>query len=386
MTQKIIRSRNTWVAYILLALYAYFLNIPGPIIPFLRDELDLSYTAASFHFSAFAAGILVVGLLGQVIITRFGRWRSLSIGAIGIGLGALLLVMDRSPLVTVGAIFLMGTIGSLILAVVPTFLFGEHGELRAVAISEANLLSSLVSTAAPLLVGWFASIWLGWRLALLLAGLPCLLIGLLMVRSAHTLPAQINPDRSAQKLPFLFWFYWLALVLAVSIEFCMVYWGAEFCQTMYAMSRASAAQAVSLFLAGMMIGRAASSRLLRYYPERKIVFLSLLTGFFGFGLYWSSVHQVLGLVGLALTGLGVSSLYPLILSLAISAADGHQVLAGARATLASGFAILLLPLLLGQLADHTNLHSAFAVVAGLFIVLMVMLLISRRIPSVSLQE
>jgi fucose permease len=386
MTQKIIRSRNTWVAYILLALYAYFLNIPGPIIPFLRDELDLSYAAASFHFSAFAAGILVVGLLGQVIITRFGRWRSLSIGAIGIGLGALLLVMGRSPLVTVGAIFLMGTIGSLILAVVPTLLFEEHGELRAVAISEANLLSSLVSTAAPLLVGWFASIWLGWRLALLLAGLPCLLIGLLMVRSVHTLPAQINPDRSAQKLPFLFWFYWLALVLAVSIEFCMVYWGAEFCQTVYAMSRAGAAQAVSLFLAGMMIGRAASSRLLRHYPERKIVFFSLLTGFCGFGLYWSSVHQVLGLLGLALTGLGVASLYPLILSLAISAADGRQAQAGARATLASGFAILLLPFLLGQLADHTNLHSAFAVVAVLFIVLMVMLLISRRIPSVSAQE
>lgn len=383
MTQKIIRSRNTWAAYILLALYAYFLNIPGPITPFLRDELDLSFTATSFHFSAFAAGILVVGLLGQVVIARFGRWRSLAMGAVGISLGALLLVFGRSPEVTVGAIFLMGTVGSLILAVVPTLLSEEHGELRAVAISEANLLCSLVSTAAPLLVGWFASIWLGWRLALLLAILPCLLIGMFMFRSAKTVPVEVSSARSKGKLPFLFWFYWLALVFAVSIEFCMVYWGAEFVQAAYAMPRAAAAQAVSLFLAGMMAGRAASSRLVRHLSERKIVFLSLLTGFTGFVLYWSSVHQVLGLLGLALTGLGVASLYPLILSLAINASDGSHAQAGARATLASGFAILLLPFMLGQLADRTNLKSAFAVVAVLFVVLIVMLLISKRISSSS---
>ena len=57
----------------------------------------------------------------------------------------------------------MGVIGSLILIVVPAALSEQHKELKAVALSEANVIASLFSTGAPLLVGWFAQ-WLGqWR-------------------------------------------------------------------------------------------------------------------------------------------------------------------------------------------------------------------------------
>ena len=42
----------------------------------------------------------------------------------------------------------MGLIGSLILAIVPAALSDQHGEMRAVALSEANVISSLIATAA----------------------------------------------------------------------------------------------------------------------------------------------------------------------------------------------------------------------------------------------
>ena len=48
------RDRFTWLVYLSLAYYAYFLNVLGPITPFLKDELQLSYTVSSFHFTAFA--------------------------------------------------------------------------------------------------------------------------------------------------------------------------------------------------------------------------------------------------------------------------------------------------------------------------------------------
>ena len=59
-SQTFYRDRFTWLAYILLAFYGYFLNILGPITPFLKDELKLSYTVSSLHFTAFAVGILLV--------------------------------------------------------------------------------------------------------------------------------------------------------------------------------------------------------------------------------------------------------------------------------------------------------------------------------------
>src|SRR5688572_32865777 len=110
------RDRLTWLAYLSLAFYGYFLNVLGPITLFLKDELQLSYTVSSFHFTAFAIGILLIGFGGHSVIQQLGRWRSLWLGMIGMSLSALLLLIGRSPVITIGASFLMGWIGSLILA------------------------------------------------------------------------------------------------------------------------------------------------------------------------------------------------------------------------------------------------------------------------------
>ena len=37
LVQPFIRNRLTWLAYLLLAFYGYFLNIFGPIPPFLKN-------------------------------------------------------------------------------------------------------------------------------------------------------------------------------------------------------------------------------------------------------------------------------------------------------------------------------------------------------------
>ena len=195
MTKPFTRNRITWIAYILLAMYAYFLNILGPITPFLHDEFHLSFTVSSLHFSAFAVGMLVVGLAGHLVIDRVGRRQALAIGAFGLGLGALLLVVGRAPVVTIGAAFGMGCVGSLILAVVPAALSEEHGALRAVAISEANVLSTVVSSTAPLLVGWLAHVLLGWRLALIAAALVSILVGAVLFRPGAVRGGMVMPEQ-----------------------------------------------------------------------------------------------------------------------------------------------------------------------------------------------
>jgi MFS family permease len=153
MAQTFHRDRSTWLLYLLLAFYTYFINIIGPITPFLKGELGLSYTVSSLHYTAFAVGILLVGLGGHFLIERIGRWRALWLGAFGMAVSALLLLAGRSVVLTIGASFCMGLVGSLILVLVPSALSDQHGEQRAVALSEANVVASLVATAAPLMVG-----------------------------------------------------------------------------------------------------------------------------------------------------------------------------------------------------------------------------------------
>jgi fucose permease len=79
-----------------------------------------------------------------------------------------------------------------------------------------------------------------------------------------------------------------------------------------------------------------------------------------------------------LTGLGVANLYPLVLSQAIGTSPRDPVTASARATLASGSAILALPLVLGRIADTAGIRQAYVVVAFLLLSALITLLIAVR--------
>ncbi|MBN1451600.1 MAG: MFS transporter [Anaerolineales bacterium] len=383
MPQTFHRDRFTWLAYILLSFYGYFLNVLGPITPFLKDELKLSYTVSSLHFTAFAVGILLIGLGGQTLVQRIGRWRSLWLGAFGISVSALILLAGRSPVITIGASFCMGLVGSLILVIVPSFLSDQHKDQRAAALSEANVIASLVSTAAPLMVGWSAHLLGGWRLALGAAALTPILMRLGFGGAAplQQTSGRENPT-SAKPLPLLYWVYWVAIVLAVSVEFCMIFWSADYLENSLGMLKVGAAQAVSLFLAAMIVGRLAGSRLVHHFSTNRVISASILVAGAGFLVFWMTNNVVLGLVGLFVTGLGVASLYPLILSLAIGTASNNTVQASVRATLASGTAILALPLVLGRLADIFGIRQAYGVVAFLLIsVFLIIMLTGRNDPA-----
>lgn len=387
MAQTFHRDRFTWLAYLLFAFFAYFLNILGPITPFLKDELGLSYTVSSLHFTAYAVGLLLTGLSGHILIERIGRRYALWLGAFGISASAFILLAGKSAVVTIGASFCMGLVSSLILVIVPSALSDQHGELRAVALSESNMIASLVSTAAPLLVGWTAAhLSGGWRLALGITALTPFLILLGFGRTTipvHSTSHHEDSSSARQPLPFLFWVYWVALVLGVSVEFCMIFWSADYLENSLGMLKVDAAQAVSLFLGAMIIGRLAGSRLVQLFSTRSVVIVSILVAATGFLLFWMTNTTFLGLVGLFVTGLGVASFYPLLLSLAIGTTHNDTVLASARATLASGTAILALPLVLGRLADMVGIRLAYGVVGILLIGIFLIVLFTGTKVSAS---
>jgi fucose permease len=373
------RGRLTWLAYLLLAFYAFFLDAFGPITPFLKDELRLSYTISGLHFTAFAAGTLIIGLVGNALVRRLGREPALWLGAFGISVGAAVLLAVRSVVFTIAASFFMGLVGSLILVTVPALLSDLYGELRAVAISEANMTASLVSLIAPLAVGWAATLAGDWRWALGIVALAPFLARPWFGRRGARGSGSTSTDSASvsSRLPGLYWLYWGALFLAVSVEFCMIFWSANYLVAL-GMRKASAAQAVSLFLAGMVVGRLAASRLVQRFSSHAIVVASVLVAGVGFATFWAVPRTTTALVGLFVTGLGIAGLYPLLISLALGVAQ-NSVQGSARATLASAGAILALPLLLGRLADLVGIRPAYALVGFLLVAIFVLVLLTGRL-------
>ncbi len=374
------RDRLTWLAYLFLAFYTFYLNALGPATPFLKSELGLSYTISSLHFTAFAIGMILAGLFGHLVVQRIGRRRALWTAATGISLGAVLLLLGRTPALTISGAVVMGTVGSLTLVIIPSLLSDWHGELRAVAIGEANVLASTSSAAAPLLVGLSVSLAGNWRLALgLMAFAP-----LLMYLNFRRVPFPVNDTAEGHappagtRLPPLYWIYWTAIFLGVAVEFCMISWSADYAENILGLSKANAAQAVSLFLGAMILGRFVMSRLVERIPARRLVLASLAVTALGFLLFWRSANSLLALSGLFVTGLGVAGFYPLLISLALGAANNNTVQASARAALASGTAILTLPLLLGSLADAVGIQPAYSVVIVLLLAMFLMVQAASR--------
>ena len=70
---RFVRDRFTWLAYLLLASFTLLQAILGPLMPFLRAELHLSYTLGGLHLSAFAAGMVLAGLTGDRLLSAVRR-------------------------------------------------------------------------------------------------------------------------------------------------------------------------------------------------------------------------------------------------------------------------------------------------------------------------
>src|SRR5439155_11640320 len=102
------RDRLTWLAYVLLAWFAYLQAAPGLVIVHLRGELHLSYSTGGLHVAAFAAGSLVAGLSSARLERALGRRTLFWSASAVMGAGAIGLTAGRIAEATIGSLLVMG--------------------------------------------------------------------------------------------------------------------------------------------------------------------------------------------------------------------------------------------------------------------------------------
>jgi fucose permease len=375
------RDSATWMTYGLVGFFAFMETVLGPIMPFLRRELDLGYAAASLHFSAFALGAVLLGFFGDRIVGRWGRRAALWGGAFGMAAGALLMILGQSAWGTVPATFAMGICGALLIVTSQAVLSDRHGEYSAVALTESNVTASACAIIAPLLVGASAASGLGWRAALVVPAVALVLLAARCFSQPLDLPtnaAENDAPADAPTLPPLYWAFWVLVALGVASEWCVGYWGADFLADGTGLTRPAAATSLTAYFAAMLAGRVVSSRLARTMPPAILLAATLFLALFGFPLFWLSPGTLLALAGLFVTGLGIGGVYPLGVSAAIASAPGNTDAAAARLSVGGGGAILVAPFVLGALADRVGIGTAFGIVVPMLLAALVLALIAGR--------
>ena len=293
--------------------------------------------------------------------------------------GTAIIITAHHAIFTILGAFLVGLCGSVMGQVNTSIMADRFKENRALAITETNIVGSVFCSLAPLVVSLSVRSGLGWRTIFIL---PMILIAFLFwkfrgVASAYQ--KQVKNAAANQKLPPLYWAFWSVVLLSVAGEWSIVFWCTDFMIKVNKFSEADASAAVSVFLAAMLIGRVIGSRLTRFLHVRQLLPTSAVIGLTGFLIFWLATNPILNLAGLFIAGLGQSNVYPLTFASAIGAANEHQTnSATSRLSLASGCANLFTPMLMGLIAERSNIFNAYGVVAILWALVIVLVLIANK--------
>ena len=354
------RTRTTWLGYFLLGYHTLLQALVSAVVPFLRSELQLNYTRASLYMSANALGMVLAGITGARLADRLGRRTALWGAAGGTVLGLLALTLGQEQAITLAGALGCGFAGSLCMVMVQAILSDEHGERRAVALSEANVAAGLGSLVAPLLASGAVAAGLGWRAAPGL--LPWLVVAAGLSFGRAPIPAPLSAGgvhSGLQRLGRVFWMLWGVLFLSVSVEWGVIFWSADFLEKIAGFPRAVSVSLLGVYFVAAALGRFLASRLVRRLNASSLLFGAMSLAALGILIVWLAPWPLIRLSGLFLCGLGTGNLFPLGVIETVSAASQAANLASSRATLAAGLAIFCSPLILGLAADQVGIRLAY---------------------------
>ena len=376
--KRFIRDGTTWLGYLLMGSTTFAFATLGPMMPFFRAELQLNLTIAAYHFSAWSLGSLFAGCLGDRIIKKFGRFNVIWSGAVVVSLSLLVLVTAHQAMITIAAAMAAGVCASTMGMCINSLMSNRFGDERAIGITEANIIGSIVCSAAPLVVSSFVRYGIGWRPALMLPIVSFIVLFIALRKSPVEQEQGKRAVNISGALPAVYWAYWSVIVLSVACEWSIILWSAEFLEKVSGLIRTDAVACVSAFLSAMLLGRLIGRQLAGKFSTQTLLPYASVIALAGFLMFWLGHSVHMAIIGLFICGLGISNFYPLTLSAALSVAPHNATTATARASMGTGCAVLLAPLALGFVADHHGVFNAYGLIAILLTMCIGMVFVANR--------
>lgn len=389
------RTPLTWAIYAATGAWASFIYLTGPVAPVMAADLGVPTASAGLVGTALAAGIATASVTGPLAVRRFGRDGAMRVGLLGAAAataGAAVVpgLLTGWPAFgsALALVWAAATAGATAINASTARLAEVHPHHSAYAITEANAAAGWVGLFSPLLLGLALGAGLGWWVGFAVCVLASLAAvgGLVLAdrrqrpragaddrRPTPTLAAadelyEPPPDAPAttppagRALPRPFWLAMVALFAAAGSEFAINFWGSPLIQAQTGAPTAAATAAMSASVAGVAVGRTVGSRVTHRLGAHR----TLLGGFgltiVGFAVLWLAAALPVAVVGLFVAGLGLATLFPLVIDRGLVLSDGRPELAMSRASLVLGVAVGGAPFLLGALGTVVPVSTAMLLV------------------------
>ncbi len=394
------RTPLTWAIYAATGAWASFIYLTGPVAPVMAADLGVPTASAGLVGTALAAGIATASVTGPVAVGRFGRDGAMRVGLLGAAVATACAAVVPGLMTgwpafgaALALVWAAATAGATAINASTARLAEVHPHHSAYAITEANAAAGWVGLFSPLLLGLALGAGLGWWVGFVVCVLASLaaVAGLTLADrrergrpdaedrrpvptlaaadelyepppdepSADAPPATPPPGRA---LPRPYWIAMVALFAAAGTEFAINFWGSPLIQAQTGAPTAAATAAMSASVAGIAVGRTVGSRVTHRLGAHRTLLGGFALTLVGFAILWLAAALPVAVVGLFVAGLGLATLFPLVIDRGLVLSEGRSELAMSRASLVLGLAVGGAPFLLGALGSVVPVSTAMLLV------------------------
>lgn len=353
-----------------------------PRVPEVRDRLDLSLGGLGTVLLGVGLGGLASSAVGGVVVDRLGSRRA-SVGASVLLAAGLPLIGLAPTALLLGAAFVALSAVDAIADIAMNVQAADVQRQAGRSMIQRFHAGWSIGTVAGAAVGTAAAAMDIGLTAQLVATGVAITVAVLWARPAlagHVDPPPVVREAGSRSAAVLL-LAGTAVLLAL-VEGTPGDWAAVFASDVHGASEGIAGLGYVAVASGMVLGRLGGDRAADHFGAPRMFALALAVAGAGMLLVVTSPHVVVAIAGFAVTGCGISVLFP---ALYLQAASTPGVPAGLGVgvmTSGARLGFLVSPLTVGALSDATSLRVGIAAVVGTAVVgALVLGRVSARTPE-----
>ncbi len=258
-----------------------------PLMPMIRDDLQLDYTMAGILMGAFTLTYSFMQIPTAALGNRYSRRKLLGWGLVGTGASAMLVGLGQDYLALMAALVLMGLFGSTYHALASAFLsltFGQANRGRSLGLHTIGGSSSLLIT--PVLAVGAASYFGTWRAAFMVLGILPIVVGMLLMigaRSQEIEHGKLVEESRGNRMSIIAIIRLIGLLIMISavggmLQMAVMSFLPLYLVDKHAVSRELAGMVAGIAAGGGIIGAPLGGALSDRISRKPIIITSLLIG------------------------------------------------------------------------------------------------------------
>jgi len=337
--------------------------------PDIQRTFELSYSATTMII------FVVPGLVGLVVepimfllADRYPRKWFIAGGLAAMAAGSFLAALAPGPMTLAAALAIWSVATGVATSLAQATLVDRAPDQRARTMARWTLCSWVGDLIAPVLLGALAGMKLGWRAGFVVVGLVLLASAFAFAVRRFIEPPATDDDDEPEPL-------WRALTTALRNPILVLWlFGTALCDLLdeilvvfaslhvrHELGASASWQGIILgaFIVGGALGLVILERVLVRHSERRVLIATCLACAVAYALWLLAPNLWLSAILMVPVGMTSAPLYPLAAARAYACCPGRSGVVLAASHLFTPFG-LMLPWLLGLVADHAGTHVTLA--------------------------